>query len=86
MFLKRWIYEKFKYAFYYYIDHHENDAEILEYIYSHELLKDLLDSNFKENMFFNKNDKVILTFWKKYKVKGVILARKLSLLVKRSRE
>lgn len=73
-----WLYRKFKYVFYYYIDKETNknkQLKILENITRHSLYKKLKSSKIYENVHFNSNDCKILKFWQYLGLKGIYITR-----------
>ena len=88
MALTRWLYGKIKYALNYYMDRCTDKSEQDEYLNSisqDRLFVALVNSDFKNNLFLNRNDRFILGLWKKYGLKGVKLARKISKIIRKLR-
>lgn len=88
MALTRWLYDKIKYALNYYMDRCTDKFEQDEYlniISQDRLFDELVNSDFKNNLFLNRNDRFILGLWKRYHLKGVKLARKISKIVRKLR-
>ena len=74
-FMDRWLYTKFKDAFYYYLRNSQNADNIKKYINEiteHDLFRKVIRVNAKKNELFNKNDKIILVLWKIFGANGAI--------------
>lgn len=74
-----WLYVKFKGACYYYMYNMEDKQELskkIEEIASHPLFKTLVNGDFsKKNRHLGRNDRIILTLWKMFGVKGIYLTK-----------
>jgi len=73
--MERWLYEKLKYAAYYYCNREKNKAKrkaMLKEIYNSDLFKRLLNSKLKKgHKHLRKNDRKIIRCWKMFGVTGI---------------
>ena len=74
-----WLYRKFKYVLYYYIDRESDKNQrsmILKNVVSHPLFEKLKECKLtKENVHFNSNDCKILKIWSNLGINGIYLTR-----------
>lgn len=74
-FMERWLYIKFKDAFYYYLHSLQNKNDIKKYIdeiVEYNLFKKVVHISMKKNKLFNKNDRIILSLWKIFGANGAM--------------
>ena len=88
-FMNRWLYIKFKDAFYYYMRMSKNNNEtkkVIENILAFDLFNKLINSKIKSNTLFNIHDKIIMNLWKRFGVRGVFFMKYCSIVKKSLKE